>query len=83
MPIVIGGAALLFIYMMYKLLVDGWLYKSILFVFGWLGIYLFLVTQGATGTALTLGDSTPVSWAALVPTIICFLCLLATKVPND
>lgn len=79
MPIFVAAAALLFIYMMYKLLIGGWLFKSILFVFGWIGIYLFLVSQGATGTAITLGQSNHVSWAALVPTVICCLCLLCTK----
>jgi hypothetical protein len=79
MPIVIGLVALFTIYLTYKMLVDGWLFKIILFGFGWVGIYLFLVAQGATGTAMTLGQNNHVSWAALVPTAICFLCLLTTK----
>jgi hypothetical protein len=81
MPILAGLMAILFIWLLYKMFIDGWLFKSILFVFGWIGLYVVLASNGADQTtAMTLGNDTPVSMAALVPTVICLLCLLCTKV---
>lgn len=73
--------ALIGLYMAYKLFIDGWLFKIILFFGGWFGIYVFLraYVDGANKTALTIAEDMHVSWAVLVPTIICFLCLLCTK----
>ena len=73
--------ALIFIYVLWKLFVDGWLFKGTLFIFGWFGIYICLRTyvEGATNTAVTLGTNFEVSWAAVIPTVICVLALACTK----
>lgn len=63
--------------------VDGWLFKIILFFAGWFGLYVALrvYVAGADHIAVTFGtvDPTSFTWAAVIPTIICFLCLLCTK----
>lgn len=84
MSLVIGFMSLFSIYIIWKLFIDGWLFKIILFIAGWFGLYVGLRTyvEGATNIAVTFGKENPVSftWAAVVPTIVCFLCLLCTKV---
>lgn len=85
MPVLIGLAALLFIYFLYKMFVDGWLFKIILFFAGWIGIDVLMRTyvEGAKNTAITFSNGNSLSWAELVPTIICVLALLCTRVNND
>lgn len=82
MPVVIGLAALLFIYFLYKMLVDGWLFKIILFFGGWIGIDVFLrvYVEGAKNTAITFSNGSSLSWAEVIPTVICLLALLCTRV---
>lgn len=84
MSLVIGFMSLFSIYIIWKLFIDGWLFKIILFIAGWFGLYVGLRTyvEGATNIAVTFGKENPVSftWAAVAPTIVCFLCLLCTKV---
>ena len=83
---ILGGLFLLLvIYLLYKMFIDGWLFKIILFFAGWVGLYVVLAVyvDGAKSVAFTLGNGTTVSWAAVVPTVICLLCLLCTKVSND
>lgn len=79
MPILAGLLMLLVIYLLWKMFVDGWLFKSILFFAGWFGLFIGLHVMGVDATAFTLGDGTTISWAAVIPTIICMLCLLCTK----
>jgi hypothetical protein len=87
MPIALAIILLISIYILYKLFIDGWLFKIILFFAGWFGIYMAMriYVAGADVTAITLNSSHPIalSWAVMVPTIICFLCLLFTKVHDD
>lgn len=88
MPIILGLILLLAIYIAYKLLIDGWLYKMILFPGGWLGIYLGLrfYVDGAMKTAITLGvgpDAIKLSYAATIASGILFLALLTTKVRDN
>lgn len=85
MPVVIGLIALLAIYLTYKMLVDGWLFKIILFFAGWVGIDVLMraYMEGAKNTAITFANGSSLSWAELVPTIICVLALLCTRVSND
>lgn len=84
MSLVIGFMSLFSIYIIWKLFIDGWLFKIILFIAGWFGLYVGLraYVEGAGNIAVTFGKENPVSftWAAVVPTIVCFLCLLCTKV---
>lgn len=83
MPIVAGLVMLLAIYLLWKMFVDGWLFKSILFFAGWFGLFIGLHIAGVDGTAFTLSDGTTISWAAVIPTVICMLALLCTRVSND
>lgn len=87
MALIIGIVALVAIFVMWKLFIDGWLFKIILFFGGWFGIYIFcrVYVEGSSKIAVTLGSETPVSftWAATTATAICFLTLLFTKVNND
>lgn len=85
MPIVFGVMLLFAIYIAYKLFIDGWLFKGTLFIAGWFGIYIGMLAyvDGAKNTAMTIGQHTTISWAALVPTIVCVLCLLCTKVYDN
>jgi hypothetical protein len=85
MPILGGLALLLVIYLLYKMFIDGWLFKGILFFAGWFGLYVGLAvfTDCGKSTAFTLDSGSTVSWAAVVPTVICLLCLLCTRVSNE
>lgn len=85
MEILGGLMLLLFIYLLWKMFVDGWLFKIILFFAGWFGLYvaLHVYTDMGKSIAFTLSSGTTISWAAVVPTVICLLCLLCTRVSND
>lgn len=87
MSITFGMILLLAIYVTWKLFVDGWLFKIILFFAGWFGLYVFFrfYVEGGYKVALTLGTEDPVSlsWAAVIPSIVCFLALLCTKVSDE
>lgn len=78
---VLGFILFLGIVVLYKLLIDGWLFKVPLFFGGWFGIYIWLnmTFVESHATAITLGVHNNVSWAALIPTIICILALACTK----
>ena len=80
MPIALGLVLLVAIYVVYKLLITGWLYKSILFIFGWLGLYIviYVFTENGSNTPMTVGSNS-ISWAFIIPTVICFLALLTTR----
>ena len=85
MLVVIGLVALFVIYLTYKMLVDGWLFKIILFFAGWVGIDVLMLTyvEGAKNTAITFSNGSSLSWAEVIPTVICVLALLCTRVDND
>jgi hypothetical protein len=69
------------IFVLYKLLVDGWLWKTYAFFATWIGTYLLLklFTVWGSETPMTIGGS-PISWAVIIPTIICVMLLATTKV---
>lgn len=83
--ILFGLILLVFIYVLWKMFIDGWLFKMILFFAGWVGLYVLMAVyvDGAKSVAFTMSNGFSMSWAAVVPTIICFLCLLCTKVSNE
>jgi hypothetical protein len=87
MTLLFGLVLLLAIYVLWKLFVDGWLFKIILFFAGWFGLYIGLrvYVEGAKDVAFTFGKENPItfSWAAVIPTAICLLCLLCTKVRDE
>ncbi len=73
---------LLVIFVLWKLFIDGWLFKIILFFAGWFGLYIWLRSsvEGAKHVAFTLSNGSAFTWAAVIPTVVCVLCLLCTKV---
>lgn len=75
-----AAVLLVALYIMYLLLVKGWLFKLILFAAGWFGVYIWLkiYVEGATHTAVTFSGH-DFSWAAVIPTVICVLCLACSK----
>ena len=74
---IFGLFLLVVIILFWQLFIKGFLFKSILFVFGWFGIYMFLWFKVPESHALALGSG--YSWAGVVPTAICVLTLLTTK----
>lgn len=62
------------------LFVVGFLWRLILFVCGWVGAYILLrvYIPDSAHIALTFGGSS-YSWAAVIPSIICVMCLLTTR----
>ena len=77
---VFAGVLLVVLYVAYLLLVKGWLFKLILFGFGWFGLYMGLriYVEGASQVALTFSGH-GFSWAAVIPTVVCICCLACTK----
>jgi hypothetical protein len=76
---IFASILLFIIYVAWLLLVEGLLWKFILFFAGWEGLHLLLQTQPwAVATAVVLVGY-PVSWAALLPTLVCFMALLTTE----
>jgi hypothetical protein len=71
---------LAFIYLIWLLLVRGFLWKACLFFGGWIGIYCILMAKfpAAAHTAITIAGSN-FSWATVVPTVICVLALAHTR----
>jgi hypothetical protein len=69
------------LYIAWKLFIDGWLFKIPVFIFGWIGMYMCLSiwVHESRSIAMTLGQSTTISWAAVIPTVICVLCLACTR----
>jgi hypothetical protein len=82
MPIVAGLIALIVIYILYKLFIDGIIFKIILFFAGFFGLYVGIrayFPEWALHTAVSLGDPpTHFSYAIVIPTIVCVLCLLCS-----
>lgn len=80
MPILAGIAALVAIYLIYKMFVDGWLFKIPLFFAGWIGMIIILKFLGVRGVAFTLESGAEVGVATVISTFVCLGVLLTTKV---
>lgn len=80
MPILAGILALLAIYVLYKLFIDGFLFKIPIFFAGWIGMIIILKMIGVRGVAFTTGGGTEIGIATVISTIICLGALLTTKV---
>lgn len=76
---IFGIALLGLIAFLWFLLVRGFLWKLILFVFGWIGLYLALLTQPWALTTAVVFLGSAWSWAVIIPSIVCFLALLTTE----
>lgn len=78
-----GILMLICIYILWKMFIDGWLFKIILFFAGWVGLYVIcrVYMESGKDVAFTMGNhGNTISWAAVVPTVVCLMCLLCTKV---
>ena len=65
--------ALYFIYLM-----KGTILKLVLGIFGWLGMYEFLIKHGLNSIALTILDYS-FTWAQVIPTVIIILLMMNIK----
>ena len=81
--IAFGLMLLVGIYILYKLFIDGWLFKIPIFFAGWVGMILILKVLGVRGVAFTLENGTQVGVATVISTIICLGALLTTRVASD
>jgi hypothetical protein len=86
--ILLGVLMLIAIYILWKMFVDGWLFKIILFFAGWIGIYVVCAAYMDSGhnTAVTVGTGAGAhhyNWAFVIATTICVLALLCTRVKDD
>ena len=65
------------IYLIWVLLFKGFLWKLIIFIAGWIGIYLLLPIYfpNSMQTAITITGNS-YSWAMVIPTAICLLALV-------
>jgi hypothetical protein len=83
MPIIIGLGLIIGIYLLWKLFIDGWLFKIPIFFAGWFGLIVIFRAIGISGVAFRLGEDgqgAPVGVAFLLSTFICLMCLVYTKV---
>jgi hypothetical protein len=76
---IFGFTLLLAIWIIWMLLVEGYLWKGILFFAGWFGIRLLLPVYMPITVQTTMIFSHPITWAAIIATGICFLALATTK----
>lgn len=76
---IFGLVSLAVIYIIWLLLVRGLLWKLILFFAGWWGLYLLLRMQAWAITSVITIGGIGYGWAAIIPSIICFMALLSTK----
>jgi len=76
---ILGLLLLAAIFMLYVLLVKGALWKIIVYVFGYFGMYVALVMYfpNSKHTCITF-DHTPLSWAIVIPVVIILLALAYT-----
>ena len=74
----LGVGLLLVFYFLYVLLVKGLLYKIILSIFGWIGLYGYLSHTWQLDQASPFKDDF-ISWAAIIPTILVFMAACKTK----
>ena len=76
---IFGFALLIILYLIWLLLVEGLLWKGILFFAGWFGIRYLLLAYVPASTHTTLIFSHPFYWATVIASGICVLALLTTK----
>lgn len=76
---VFGIFLLTIIYIIWTLFVRGLLWKLILFFAGWAGLHAMLQTQPWAQATVGVVGGVAFSWAAVIPTVICFMALLTTK----
>jgi len=77
---VFGIFLLLIIFIFWLLFIRGYLFKLILFIGGWIGIYGFLMLKVPESHSIAfMAAGHDYSWAFVIPTGICLMCLLTSK----
>lgn len=75
-----GILAIIIIYGLYVLLVKGVLWKIIVAIFGWFGMFIFLKNYMPASKSSCLNLVTcSFSWAEVIPTLIVLLAMSYTK----
>jgi hypothetical protein len=77
-----GLFLLIIIALLWALFVEGWLFKIILFFFGWLGIAVGLPQFVPESRGDCGWFSSPVSWAVVIASFVCIMALLTTRVKD-
>lgn len=70
---------LVILYFLYILFIKGLLWKLIISIFGWLGMYWFLINVDELATSGITIAGCLVSWAAVIPSIIVALAMMYSK----
>lgn len=78
MTIELGIGILIVVYFLYVLLIKGLLYKIILCIFGWAGLYGYLSHTWQLNQSSPFKDDY-MSWAAIIPTILVVMAVAKTK----
>lgn len=74
----VGVALLIILYFLYVLLIRGLLYKIILCIFGWIGLYTYLANHWGLDKISPFKEDY-LSWAAIVPTVVVLMAMAYTR----
>jgi len=75
-----GILLIVFFWIVYNLLVKGVLWKMLLVIFGWFGLFVFLgIYFPSTADHGIIAFETMIPWNAVIPTIVVILALGYTK----
>jgi hypothetical protein len=76
---ILAICSLIAIYVLYVLLIKGLLWKIILAIFGWLGLYWCLSgVDGLSTSGITVSNYV-ISWAVVLPSVLVMLAMMYTK----
>lgn len=77
---IISAVLLIIIFALYKLLVEGWLWKIILGIFGWIGLYWALLEYfpESKNTCLTF-QTWNICWAAAIASVVLIMAMFNTE----
>lgn len=71
---IFGICLLLVIFILWMLLVEGWLWKLALLLFGWIGMYFALHIYIPDSSAICFSaGGYDYSWKIVIPTFVCFM----------
>jgi hypothetical protein len=77
---ILGIVALICLYIVWVLFIDGWLWKIILLVAGWVGIRMLLLNYWpGSENMVVVVSSHPISWAAAIASFVCVMALVTTR----
>ena len=76
--VVFGIFMLVVIIILWQLLVKGWLWKLLLGIAGWFGIWIFLEMYFPGTKSVAINDI-GASWSQVIPTIVVLMAMAYTK----